>query len=241
MKVFVSLGIALLFLVMGSIMAPGGPAQASTLAPDAPQTIRDTLSHAHAGDMDSMHQIATYLIGKSVTDGEQMAEYAFGWSLLAARKGHAQAAELTGMMYRNGIGVTQNYVKSRKWLERALARGSNEPNFELAILYADDNNPGVDKVKASSLLTEAIKTGEPRACLIAARMKLDEGIELRRMLDELNCAADGNIAEAMELLADYNLTKRSPFSDTRARKWLEKALMAGSPDAAGKLAEFDSQ
>ena len=241
MKVIISLGAAALFLVMGTIMVPSGPAQATTLAPDTPQTVRDTLSNAHAGDIDSMHRIATYLIGKSVTDDDQMATFAFGWALLAARSGHAQAAELTGVMYRNGIGVTQNYVKSRKWLERALARGSNEPNFELAILYADDNNPGVDKAKASNFLTEAIKTAEPRACLIAARNKLDEGIELRRILGELNCAADGNIPEAMELLADYHLTKRSPLSENRARGWLEKALGAGSTTAAGKLAALDNQ
>ncbi len=150
--------------------------------------------------------------------------FAFGWALLAAREGHAQSAELTGVMYRNGIGVPQNFVKARKWLERALARGSNEPNFELAILYADDENPGVDKNKAANFLTEAIKTAEPRACLIAARNKIAEGVELRRTLGELNCAADGNIPEAMELLADYHLAKRSPLSKSRARAWLERAI-----------------
>lgn len=241
MKVIVGISAAMICLAMVTAMPRGGPAQAATLAPDAPQAVRDTLSNAHAGDIDSMHRISTYLIGKSVTDDDQMAQYAFGWALLAARNGHAQAAELTGVMYRNGIGVPQNYVKSRKWLERALARRSNEPNFELAILYADDSNPGVDKAKASNYLTEAIKTAEPRACLIAARNKLDEGIELRRILGELNCAADGNIPEAMELLADYHLTKRSPLSESRARVWLEKALGAGSTTAAGKLAALDNQ
>lgn len=241
MKVVVSFGAAMVCLVMIMVTTPSTPAHATTLAPDAPQTVRDTLSNAHAGDIDSMHWIATYLIGKSATDDGQMATHAFGWALLAARNGHAQAAELTGVMYRGGIGVTQNYVKSRKWLERALARGSKEPNFELAILYADDANPGVDKIKASNFLTEAIKTSEPRACLIAARNKLDEGIELRRTLGELNCAADGDIPEAMELLADYHLTKRSPLSKTRARVWLEKALGAGSTTAASKLAALDNQ
>ncbi|MGC6454453.1 MAG: tetratricopeptide repeat protein [Candidatus Puniceispirillaceae bacterium] len=241
MKVVASLGTAFLCLVMSAVMSASQPAHAATLAPDAPQTVRDTLSNAHAGDIDSMHRIATYLIGKSVTDDDEMATYAFGWALLAARNGHAQAAELTGVMYRNGIGVTQNYVKSRKWLERALARGSNEANFELAILYADDANPGVDKAKASNFLTDAIKTAEPRACLIAARNKLDEGIDLRRILGELNCAADGDIPEAMELLADYHLAKRSPLSESRARGWLEKALGAGSTTAASKLAALDNQ
>lgn len=237
MKVFVKFGVLVFWLLTSAAL----PASSATLSPDAPQTVRDTLSNAHAGDIDSMHRIATYLISTSVSEDDQMATYAFGWALLAARNGHAQAAELTGVMYRNGIGVPQNYVKSRKWLERALARGSNEPNFELAILYADDANPGVDKAKAANFLTDAIRTAEPRACLIAARNKLDEGIELRRILRELNCAAEGDIAEAMELLADYHLTKRSPLSENRAHIWFEKALGAGSTTAAGRLAALDNQ
>ena len=36
-----------------------------------------------------------------------------------------------------------------------------EPNFELAILYADEENPGMDKIKSARYLTEAIRTSEP--------------------------------------------------------------------------------
>ena len=237
MKVSVSLGAAILCLMMSISLA----ARAGTLAADAPQAVRQTLSEAHAGNVDSMHRIAGYLIGQSATDDDEMSKFAFGWALLAAREGHAQSAELTGVMYRNGIGVPQNYIKARKWLERALARGSNEPNFELAILYADEQNPGVDKNKAANFLTEAIKSAEPRACLIAARNKITEGVELRRVLSELNCAADGDISEAMELLADYHLGKRSPLSKTRARAWLERAIGSGSTTAAQKLAALDNQ
>ena len=60
--------------------------------------------HGNAGDVDSMHRIALYLIDSSVL--MMMAWPAmFGWALLAARNGHAQSAELTGVMYRSGIGV----------------------------------------------------------------------------------------------------------------------------------------
>ena len=157
MKVTVSLAALVFSIVITASMV----ARAGTLPPDAPETVRQTLYEAHAGNVDSMHKIASYLVGRSETDDDEMSRFAFGWALLAAREGHAQSAELTGVMYRNGIGVPQNYVKARKWLERALARGSNEPNFELAILYADDENPGVDKNKAANFLTEAIKTAEP--------------------------------------------------------------------------------
>ena len=196
---------------------------------------------AHAGDVDSMHRIALYLIDSSVLDDDGMASYAFGWALLAARNGHAQSAELTGVMYRGGIGVQQNYVKARKWLERALARGSNEPYFELAILYADEDNPGVDKTKSAEYLTEAIRMSEPRACLISARNKIRDGVHVRRVLTEISCAAEGGLPDAMEMLAAYHLGKKSPYAVASARSWLEKALLAGSTSAASKLATLDNE
>ena len=215
-------------------------AGASTLPDTAPDEIRTELSRAHAGDVESMYRVATYLTEEAATEDDAMASFAFGWALLAARNGHAQAAELTGVMYRGGIGVPQNYVKSRKWLERALARRSMEPNFELAILYADEENPGMDKIKSAKHLTEAIRTSEPRACLIAARNKIDEGVEIRRILGEITCAAEGGIPEAMEMIAEYQLSKRSPQSRIRAREWLIRAVNSGSETAAGKLAELDN-
>ena len=226
--------LSLILVVPNTVMARVLPA-------DAPDTVRQELYKAHAGDVDSMHRVARYLIGQSVTDDDDMASLAFGWALLAARNGHAQSAELTGVMYRTGAGVPQNFVKSRKWLERALARGSREPNFELAILYASEDNPGMDKAKSAQYLAEAIRSAEPRACLIAARNKITQGVELRRTLGEVKCAAEGGIPEAMEMIAEYHLSKRSPQSRAQARNWLVRALQSGSETAAGKLAALESQ
>jgi TPR repeat protein len=239
---FRTLSIRSILLLVGlGLAASMQLSMANTLPADAPQDVRVALSKAHAGDVENMHRIALYLIDSSTSDNDEMAGYAFGWALLAARNGHAQAAELTGVMYRSGIGVPQNYVKARKWLERALARGSREPYFELAILYADDNNPGVDKNKSADYLTEAIRMSEPRACLISARNKIVEGIQVRRLLNEINCAADGGLPDAMEMLAEYHLAKKSPYAVQNARTWLERALDAGSTTAAIKLAKLDNE
>ena len=235
-KVNLKICATLILLLAGFPMLSG----ADTLPEDAPDEIRLELSRAHAGDVESMYLVATYLADQAAVEDDAMASFAFGWALLAARNGHAQAAELTGVMYRGGIGVPQNYVKSRKWLERALARRSVEPNFELAILYADEENPGMDKIKSAKYLTDAIRRSEPRACLIAARNKINEGVEMRRILGEITCAAEGGIAEAMEMIAEYQLSKRSPQSKIRAREWLVRAMNSGSETAAGKLAALDN-
>ncbi|NBP80877.1 sel1 repeat family protein [bacterium] len=137
-----------------------------------------------------------------------------------------------------GIGVAQNFAKARKWLERALARKSREPNFELALLYADTDNPGSDKKKAAEYLTAAIEQSEPRACLISAQSKIEDGATFRSVLTEVTCAADGGMPEAMEMLGDFNLQQNSPYALVRARKWLRLAAENGSKSAARKLLEL---
>lgn len=213
----------------------------SQLAPDAPQIIREELAKAHDHDIDAMHAVAVYLMAQRTSDDDEMAHYAFGWALFAGRNGHSQASELTGSMYRRGVGVSQNFAKARKWLERALARKSTEPNFELALLYADEENPNINKNKAAFYLAEAIKHSEPRACLISAQSKINDGVVFRRVLSEVTCAAEGGLTDAMEMLGDYNIAQRSPYALVRARKWLRLAAASGSRSAALKLAEMDKQ
>ncbi len=225
--------------LMALLIAGTAPAISAELPEDAPEEIRAQLAAAHERDVGAMYKVALYLMEQSVTDDDQMAKYAFGWALLAARNGHPQAAELTGVMYRRGVGVPQNFVKARKWLERALARKSPEPNFELALLYADDSNPGVNKRKAATYLGEAISMGEPRACLISARNKLASGLEFRKVLKQVTCAAEGGLVDAMEMLGDYNLGQKSPYAAVRGREWLERAAAAGSISANEKLLQLD--
>ena len=216
-----------------------GTAQAIELPDTADTTIKETLAAAHNGDVDSMYSIALYLLEEGQKDRPDYLPLAFGWSLNAARQGHAQSAELTGVMYRRGVGIDRNYVKARKWLDRAAARGSMEPNFELALLYSEKDNPGADKTKAASYLSDAIRLGEPRACLIAARNKVNNGIELRKALGELRCAASGGIVDAMIMLAQYHLTKRSPYAKANARDWLQRAADLGSDEALALLSGIE--
>ena len=223
---------ALLFITCQS-------ANALNLPDNADTTTKETLAAAHAGDVEAMYSIALYLLEEGQIARPEYLPLAFGWSLNAARRGHPQSAELTGVMYRRGIGTERNFVKARKWLERAVLRGSLEPNFELALLYSEDENPGANKTRAAAFLADAIRLMEPRACLIAARNKINEGAEVRKALNELRCAANGGIVDAMLTLAKYELTKRSPYAKTNAREWLLQAADRGSDEALVLLAELE--
>lgn len=212
--------------------------RAITLPETAPPDIHAQLQAAHKHDTEAMFRVANYLLAHADKDPDNYDRLAFGWALNAARNGHAQASELTGVMYRSGTGIDQNYAKARKWLERALARQSLEPNFELALLYADESNPGFDKSKAGSFLAEAIRSEEPRACLISALNKIDEGEVIRRVLPEITCAAEGGVVDAMEMLGSYHLGRKSPYAFGMAQNWFERAAAAGSLSAIAKLEEL---
>jgi TPR repeat protein len=224
-------------LLIGALLTTH--ANAADLPDTADITVKETLAAAHEGDIEAMYSIAIYLLEEGQNGRAEYLPLAFGWSLNAARRGHAQSAELTGVMYRRGIGIDRNFVKARKWLERAVTRGSLEPNFELALLYSEKDNPGASKSRAAGFLADAIRLMEPRACLIAARNKINEGLEMRKALDELRCAASGGIIDAMIMLAQYHMTKRSPYSANNAKKWLLAAAERGSDEALALLSELE--
>ena len=225
-------------LCLGFLLSAQSP-NILTLPDSADETVKETLSAAHNGDIEAMYSIALYLLEEGQMNKPDYLPLAFGWSLNAARRGHAQSAELTGVMYRRGIGIERNFVKARKWLERAVARGSLEPNFELALLYSEAENPGANKTRAAAFLADAIRFMEPRACLIAARNKINSGVEVRKALGEIRCAANGGIVDAMIMLAEYHLTKRSPYAQTNARDWLQKAAELGSDEALAMLSGLE--
>jgi TPR repeat protein len=214
---------------------------AKDLAETAPQHIQSRLRDAHLEDVGAMYEMAIYLRTLARKTDDPINQLAFGWALNAARRGHPEAAQLTGEMYRKGVGVGQDYSRARKWLERALARRSTEPNFELALLYSDEANLGYDSTKAASYLAAAIRASEPRACLISARNKMQDGTAFQIVIEDITCAADGGLVEAMEMLGDYHLTQRSPYANRRARHWFQRAMQAGSQTASEKLASLISE
>ncbi len=197
--------------------------------------IHQRLQAARRGDALAMFDIAQFLYHQKTRVNMDHQQQAFSWALAAARRGHGEAALITGRMYRSGYGIEQNFIKARKWLERALTRRASEPNFELALLYADALNPSQDTAKADQYVLAAIAASEPRGCLVSAKDRMNDGAQVKDVIREITCAADGGIPDAMEMLGDYHLLQRSPLAIARARTWFRKATAHGSPSASKKL------
>src|SRR5437773_1951976 len=76
-----------------------------------------------------------------------------------AAQGNAWAQHNLGVLYDNGRGVLQDYVKARGWYEKAAAQGNAWAQHNLGVLY--DNGRGVlqDYVKARGWYEKAAAQG----------------------------------------------------------------------------------
>lgn len=225
----------------GEADAQPAPVTAEVEAPARPKVIdnpefRTTLELAKNGDPEAMFVVALRLLEE---DHDHFNGDAFGWALNAARAGHPESAELTGKLYRLGIGVERNFVKSRKWLFRAISRNATGAYFELALLFNDEDNPSFNPEEASLHMNSALAKNEPRACLVSANNKIGQGRPIRNALKELTCAANGGITSAMIMIAEYYLDKRSPNAEFYARQWLRRAADAGDQNAIDRLNKLD--
>lgn len=185
-----------------------------------PLSMSDTIKEARQGNPDAMLSMAHQLLER---DDQLSHQNAFGWSLYAARLGHPEAAELSGHLYRIGLGVSRNHVKARYWLKKAIKSGSSGAALELALLYADQGFSGRDRDKAEAYFQIALNQRDPRACLLVVQSKYKQGLTSDFYVPELTCAANGGLPVAMRMLAELLDRNPSPHAQSEAEKWRQKA------------------
>ncbi len=81
----------------------------------------------------------------------------------AADQGNADTQYNLGLMYNNGIGVTQDYAEAMKWYRKAADQGNAKAQSNLGLMY--DNGQGVtqDYVQAHMWLNLAAAQGQKEA------------------------------------------------------------------------------
>src|SRR5262249_52028860 len=66
----------------------------------------------------------------------------------AADKGDPTAMAYLGVLYANGLGVTQDYAKAREWFEKAVDKGDVSAMASLGLIYANGFGVTQDYAKA---------------------------------------------------------------------------------------------
>jgi Sel1 repeat/TIR domain len=160
----------------------------------------------------------------------------------AAAKGDASAMFNLGVLYHNGQGVAQDYVKAREWYEKAAAKGEASAMFNLGVLY--DNGFGVaqDYAKARAWYEKAAAKGQASAMFnlgllyhnghgVAQDYTMARGW-FGKAADEGNASAMFNLGvfydEGFGVAQDY----------AKAREWYEKAAARGHPRARAHLEQM---
>jgi len=99
-----------------------------------------------------------------------------------AEHGNAEAQYLTGMMYRDGRGIKQDYAAGNKWVRAAADQGNKMAQLSIGSGYAYDGEKN-DYVQAYMWLTLSDATGDKHA----TGMLYDLGTKMTpEQLDEAN-------------------------------------------------------
>lgn len=91
-------------------------------------------------------------------------KHAAQWYEKAGNDGHLNAQFRLGMMFRDGVGIPQDYAKSREWLGKAAAGGHLDAQHYLGLMHRDGIGTPKDAIKGRELLKRACKGGYEPSC-----------------------------------------------------------------------------
>lgn len=95
---------------------------------------------------------------------------AFAWFEKAARQGHAQAAQVLGLIYQKGDGTTADPAAARRWYQYAADRGLAEAQFALGAMYLDGHGGPQDYELAVFWFKRADKQNFPPGSIALGNM-----------------------------------------------------------------------
>ena len=107
-------------------------------------------------------QMAQMTLVKAYTAKKDFTK-AFPWNEKLAAAGNSNGQFLLGVMYKNGLGCTQNYVKAAEFLDKASRQGNAAAMTELGNLYMEGKGVERDFNHAARLFASAIQSGDINA------------------------------------------------------------------------------
>lgn len=144
------------------------------------------------------------------------------WEALE-HKGNAQASFNLGILYEDGLGITQNNSKAIYYYDKAATAGSSKAQYRLGLLYSAGIKTPKDDKKAVKWLTAAAAQGdEDAAALLKQRSSPAQSPRDKDFFHAENLHAAGNYKEAAVIWQDL-----SEAGDTRSRTKLAWMYEAG--------------
>ena len=157
----------------------------------------------------------------------------------ATNEGNAEAMFNLGLLYANGQGVTQDYVRAREWYEKAAEKGFPSAMGNLGVLYHNGQGVAQDYGKAREWYEKAAEKGFPRAMgNLGVLYHNDQGVpqDYAKAREWYEKAAAKGDANAMTNLGWLYANGQGVAQDhAKAREWYEKAADKGEANAMRNL------
>ena len=80
-----------------------------------------------------------------------------------AEQGNVYAQFNLGLMYNNGLGVTQDYSEAVKWYRKAAEQGHADAQYNLGVMYAEGQGVTQDYSEAMKWYRKAAEQGDANA------------------------------------------------------------------------------
>jgi TPR repeat protein/serine/threonine protein kinase len=163
----------------------------------------------------------------------------------AAAAGNIYAMNNLGVLYQNGQGVAQSYVKAREWFQKAADAGHPDAMNNLGELYYYGRGVARDYTQARDWYEKAAAADNANAMYSLGWMyEKGSGVIIRDYTQALNwyqrAAAAGNTEAMYNLGALYQNGQGVAQNYEQAREWFQKAADAGNADAMNNLGELYS-
>jgi TPR repeat protein len=154
-------------------------------------------------------------------------------------RGSATSMYYLGVLYAEGFGVTQDYVKAREWWEKAADKGDWDAMGNLGRLYANGWGVAQDYAKARELYEKAAEKGVADAITNLGILYANgQGVaqDYTKAREGWEKAAEKGNTDAMVGLGILYADGKGVAQDyTKAREGWEKAAEKGNADAMANL------
>ena len=183
--------------------------------------------------------------GRPVSEGgegrvEENHAEAVRWALIGAEAGIDRGQNLLGEMYRDGVGVPQDFKKALDYFELAAAQDFPLAYYNASVIYRDGVGVEKDTAKGFEYLKRAADMGHAGAMIDLALAYID-GTDVPQnyeiALGWYSKAASRNTRMAVKLAQAYEDGLFGQTDYARAYKWYYIAATAGEVSAlVGRLA-----
>jgi TPR repeat protein len=162
------------------------------------------------------------------------------WALIAAEAGIDRGQNILGELYRDGVGVRQNFATALEWFEKAAQQDLALAYYNASALYRNPDLDFIDMEKGLEYLKRAADKGHA-AAMIDLALSYASGTGVQQdyalALEWYSKAAARNRRSAVKLAKAYESGVFGEPDPARAYKWYYVAQESGEVSGiVGRLA-----